>query len=344
MAGTNYFGEIKLISFNFAPRRWTFCDGRSLPINQNQALFSLLGTTYGGNGQTTFALPDLRGRVPIHVGNGHGLGEKAGSTAVTVNIQQLPTHVHQVQGSALNANTTDPTGHVLAAAGNAFRTPDHLTTLSPLGMTSVGGSQAHNNMQPYLALNYIIATGGGLFPEENSGGGGDNFTPFLGEIRMFGGDFAPQGWALCQGQTLAISENDPLYQLIGTTYGGDGQETFNLPNLASRIPLGVGTGPDGTTYQLGEMAGTEEETLTVQQIPNHNHALEISRNSGNRSRSANTVLAANSSLQVYREDTPTVSLHSSSLTSAGGSQPHTNLQPFLTINYIIATSGIFPFQ
>src|SRR6186997_2836433 len=96
-------------------------------------------------------------------------------------------------------------------------------------------------------------------------------SPYVGEIRMFAGNFAPNGWMFCEGQTLPISENDVLFQLIGTTYGGDGEETFNLPNLASRVPIHMGTGPDGTTYQMGEMAGTEQETLSVQQIPSHTH-------------------------------------------------------------------------
>src|SRR3954464_2368357 len=106
--------------------------------------------------------------------------------------------------------------------------------------------------------------------------------PYVGEIRMFAGNFAPNGWMFCEGQTLPISENDVLFQLIGTTYGGDGEEPFDLPNLASRVPIHMGTGPDGTTYQLGEMAGTEQETLTVQQIPNHTHPLTSSSAAGDQ--------------------------------------------------------------
>src|ERR1043165_7620591 len=116
--------------------------------------------------------------------------------------------------------------------------------------------------------------------------------PYTGQIRMFAGNFAPNGWMLCQGQTLPISENDVLFQLIGTTYGGDGEETFNLPNLASRIPIHMGTGPDGTTYQIGEMAGTEQETLSVQQIPNHTHPLTASTNAGAAPTPVAHVLAA----------------------------------------------------
>src|SRR5690242_14838796 len=127
--------------------------------------------------------------------------------------------------------------------------------------------------------------------------------PYVGEIRMFAGNFAPNGWMFCEGQTLSISENDVLFQLIGTTYGGDGQETFNLPNLASRVPIHMGTGPDGTTYQIGEMAGTEQETLTTQQIPSHNHPFTVSTAAGGtNSPATDKVLASSPSVQMYIND------------------------------------------
>src|SRR5215210_5793210 len=117
-------------------------------------------------------------------------------------------------------------------------------------------------------------------------------SPYIGEIRMFAGNFAPNGWMFCEGQTLPISENDALFVLIGTTYGGDGQSTFNLPNLASRVPIHMGTGPDGTTYQLGEMAGTEQVSLTTQQIPNHTHPLTATTNQGGQPSPIGGVLAS----------------------------------------------------
>src|SRR3954454_11241549 len=123
--------------------------------------------------------------------------------------------------------------------------------------------------------------------------------PYVGEIRMFGGNFAPNGWMFCEGQTLPISENDVLFQLIGTTYGGDGEETFNLPNLASRVPIHMGTGPSGTTYQIGEMAGTEQETLTVQQIPSHTHALVASSGAATTQNPGNQVLASAQNQAYY---------------------------------------------
>jgi microcystin-dependent protein len=161
-----FLSEIKLVSFNFPPKGWALCNGQFLPINQNQALFALLGTTYGGNGQTTFALPNLRGQVPIHMGNGHTLGEAAGSTAVTVNIQQLPSHTHLPNASSTNANQPIPANSLLAAANNAYVAPASLVSLQPTSISNVGGSQPHNNMMPYLVLNFIIALQG-IFPSQN---------------------------------------------------------------------------------------------------------------------------------------------------------------------------------
>ncbi len=169
-------------------------------------------------------------------------------------------------------------------------------------------------------------------------------APYVGEIRMFAGNFAPNGWMFCQGQTLPISENEVLFQLIGTTYGGDGEETFNLPNLASRVPIHMGTGPDGTTYQLGEMAGTEQETLTVQQIPSHNHPFTVSTAAGGVNVPTNNVLASSPSVKIYINDSADNVLNPNSMTPAGGSQPHENTQPFLCINFIISLFGIFPSQ
>lgn len=164
-----FLSEIKLVSFNFPPKGWALCNGQLLPINQNQALFALLGTTYGGNGQTNFALPNLRGRVPIHEGNGHTLGEAAGSTAVTVNIQQLPTHLHTLNATTTVATTNAPSPSVVMATSSAttlYAGPSDLQPMASNAVTSVGGSQAHTNMMPYLVLNFIIALQG-IFPSQN---------------------------------------------------------------------------------------------------------------------------------------------------------------------------------
>jgi microcystin-dependent protein len=161
-----FLSEIRLMSFNFAPKGWAMCNGTLLPINQNQALFSLLGTTFGGDGQVNFALPDLRGRVPIHVGNGHGLGERGGEQAHTISISELPTHTHALQASQANADIPTPGNAAFGTSNNMYAGPANLTTVNPQTITNVGGSQAHLNMQPFLTLTFCIALQG-IFPSPN---------------------------------------------------------------------------------------------------------------------------------------------------------------------------------
>jgi microcystin-dependent protein len=166
-----FLSEIRIMSFEFAPKGWALCNGQLLPINQNQALFSLLGTTYGGDGRVNFALPDLRGRTPIHFGSGHTLGERAGEQAHTLSISELPQHVHALNATTAQAgaNTNSPApGRVLAQSNFSFgySAPNNLEALSPAAITNVGGSQAHLNMQPFLTLNFCIALQG-IFPSQN---------------------------------------------------------------------------------------------------------------------------------------------------------------------------------
>jgi microcystin-dependent protein len=169
-------------------------------------------------------------------------------------------------------------------------------------------------------------------------------NPYVGEIRMFGGSFAPAGWAFCSGQLMPISENDTLFNLIGTTYGGDGQETFALPNLQSRVPIHQGTGSDGIAYQLGETGGVETVTLTTQQIPIHNHGFLGSTAPGAQPSPVGNVVAASNTISLYKASAPTAALATQALNPDGGSQPHENLQPYLCISFILSLFGIFPHQ
>jgi microcystin-dependent protein len=164
-----FLSEIRIFSFNFPPKGWAFCNGQFMPINQNQALFALLGTTYGGNGQTTFALPNLQGCVPIHFGNGHSLGEKAGSSSVTITQQTMPQHLHFLNASQSGANTNVPANNTLlgdSAPNDLYTGPASLVAMAPASVSNVGGSQAHTNMMPYLVLNFCIALQG-IFPSRN---------------------------------------------------------------------------------------------------------------------------------------------------------------------------------
>lgn len=159
-----FLSEIRMMSFNFPPKGWALCDGQLLPINQNQGLFSLLGTTFGGDGRVNFGLPDLRGRVPIHVGNGHTLGERGGEQAHTLSIAEIPTHTHvAMASSAATGGNANPTNRYLGAANNAYHAPATLTAMNAGTITNVGGSQAHLNMQPFLTINFSIALQG-IFP------------------------------------------------------------------------------------------------------------------------------------------------------------------------------------
>jgi microcystin-dependent protein len=164
-----FLGEIKIISWNYPPKGWAFCNGQQLQINQNQALFALLGTMYGGNGQTTFALPDFRGRAPVHVGAGFIQGQAGGQTAHTLTMGEMPEHIHFANAANVDATSNTPSGTMVlaksqgASAYAGFQSPQSMLATI---LTNVGGSQAHNNMQPYLVLNFIIALQG-IFPSRN---------------------------------------------------------------------------------------------------------------------------------------------------------------------------------
>ena len=170
VVATPFLSEIRIVGFSFAPRGWALCNGQLLPINQNQALFSLLGTTFGGDGRVNFALPNLQGRTPLHVGDGLALGQAGGAQSVTLSTSQLPAHTHSLQATADVASATAPAGAVLAKkprfGANVYAAPSSPTALAQGSLTSIGGSQAHPNLQPFLTLNFVIALIG-IFPSPN---------------------------------------------------------------------------------------------------------------------------------------------------------------------------------
>lgn len=165
-----YVGEVRMFAGNFAPAGWMFCEGQLLPISENETLFNLIGTTFGGDGQSTFALPDLRGRIPIHQGNGFILAETGGAEEITLTVPQIPAHAHPALASTSNAASADPTsnvgGRVTAASVFPYGTDQPFQPLSPSAISSVGGSQPHTNFQPYLCVNFILSLFG-IFPPPN---------------------------------------------------------------------------------------------------------------------------------------------------------------------------------
>jgi len=170
-------------------------------------------------------------------------------------------------------------------------------------------------------------------------------NPYIGEIRMFGGNFAPVGWAFCDGSLISISENDALFNLLGTTYGGDGQSTFGLPDLRGRLPVHQGQGPGiNQSYAIGELAGVETVTLTTQQIPIHNHTFVASSATATNPSPSGNVLATSATISSFLVDVAGPQLVSTAVQGTGNNQPHDNMMPFLTVSYIISLYGIFPSQ
>jgi microcystin-dependent protein len=166
--------------------------------------------------------------------------------------------------------------------------------------------------------------------------------PFVGEIRMFAGNFAPRGWAFCDGQLLAVSQNDVLFSLLGTIYGGDGRTTFGLPDLRGRVPVHAGSGPGLSPQPLGAMAGTEAETITVNQLPSHTHNYQANTTAGSQSAAVGNLVATRAGDPTYAEDAPSVDMSATAISSVGGSQSHTNLMPYLCVHFIVALFGIYP--
>ena len=167
--------------------------------------------------------------------------------------------------------------------------------------------------------------------------------PYVGEIRMFAGNFAPVGWMLCQGQTASIAEYETLFQLIGTTYGGDGQSTFAFPNLSSRVPIHQGQGPGlSNNYVIGQSGGVENVTLTVNQIPAHTHLMGAATSLANTTNPSNAILGASTTVTAFFSDPPTQNMNTAAISSMGGNQAHDNIQPVLAFNFIISLFGIFP--
>ena len=237
-----FLGQVASFAGGFVPSGWMQAAGQLLPIASNTALFSILGTTYGGNGITDFALPDLRGRLSVGADAADPLGAVFGQEATTLSVAQLPPHDHTLPGGGLTGVT--------------------------------GGGQPVTNDQPSLALNYLIATSG-IYPSRGGGAGFDPNIPTLGEIAEFAGNFAPSGWAFADGQILSISSNIALFSLLGTQYGGNGTTDFALPDLRGRTLIGAGPN-GGVDYLVGETFGADLTTLSVANLPAHDHSLPAS--------------------------------------------------------------------
>lgn len=337
-------GTVKLVAYNFVPRDYLPCKGGLVQISSNTALFSLLGTTYGGDGRTTFGLPNLQTRVPIHASGTHRQGSDGGAPTATLSIAQMPEHTHPVVATTDTATTNDPTGHILAssvrgAANYALATAGAVTNMDPNSIGSAGGTQAHENMQPFLTLQYVICAQG-TYPSHSGGSLPDEGEEYLADVKPYGFNFVPRGWAACDGQILPIDQNQSLFALLGTAYGGDGRKTFALPDLRGRTPIGEGT-LSGYTYLIGNKGGQEGVELSAQEIPNHDHQGELVNATAGSGTAQDNMIAGTPN--VFTSGALDADLHSSAIGAPKQhSEPHPNMMPFQTVNYCICMSGLFP--
>jgi len=338
-----YLGEIRLFATDFVPRGWLPCEGQTVAINQNPALYSILGTQYGGDGVSTFQLPDLRDRSAVGAGAEVLVGQAGGTASTALSAAQIPQHVHQVLGSAAPADAAEPAGARWATTAEPQYGSAAQVVMAPGTVQAAGESQPHENRPPYLALAYGIAVQG-IFPSRGDDGGPVS-PALMGEVRLFAGSFVPSGWAACTGQLLPITQNTPLFALLGTTFGGDGRTTFALPDLRDRTPVHVGQGnPGRRDTVVGEPGGASQVALSPQHLPAHTHAV---RGTGARGTTGNPSGASWAVAQQgrarrdqYTTAGPTVGIGATG--PSGGAQPHTNRSPYLGVTAMIALDGVFP--
>jgi microcystin-dependent protein len=337
-------GSIVCVAFNFAPRDWVLCDGTVYPTSEFNILSQYLGNTYGGDGTTTFAVPDLRSRAPRHIGPINALGQTGGTEQVTLTQAQSPSHSHSFQASSAQASLAQPSLALLAPAAprgidaySSAATTTELTgtVIEPQGMES---PQAHSNLQPFLAMNFVIATQGSYVPP-----GGEyppDDEPCTGEIRIFASNTIPTGWAPCNGQLIDIAKNAALFSLISNIYGGDGHSTFALPDLRGRLPLGAGQGPGLSAYTLGASGGQDLVSLDINQTPLHTHLALGSPSAPDASSPAGNLLSAEA--QIYTTAVDNTALKADALSIVGKSMPHENRMPSLALNFCICLAGYYP--
>jgi len=337
-------GEIRMFSCDFMSDGWVECNGQLLDPQEYHFLYSLLGTSYGGDGTATFGVPDLRGRAPMHGSETIRIGTMDGMERVTLTTAQVPAHSHPMLASSQAASTQRPAQQALAAA-SVYADPANLKPFAA-GALSSTGFVAHDNMQPSLTVKFCIATQG-VFPNREE----VDADQFIGEIRIFAFDFEPGGWASCDGRRMPIASNTPLFKILGPDFGGDGRAFFNLPSLQARLPMGVGAGPGLTPRLNGEPVGTDTVTLDHSQMPKHNHSVTAQDALGSQSSPENAVLAQGGKpdgrdtvpLHTYAPLPPDKLMHGQTISLAGGGQAHENRQPHLVLNICIALTGVYPY-
>jgi microcystin-dependent protein len=337
-----YLSELRIFAFNFSPRGWARCDGQLLPVNLNQELFALLGTTYGGNGTTSFALPDLRKRVPMHVGPDMSRGATGGEDQHQLTLHEIPMHTHQAVASSDSSDTPHPENNFWAS--NNQYTPYGMSADKPMATVALapaGDNSPHNNLAPYMEMNICIALQG----NDPAAGEDPGDGSLLGEIRMFAGNVVPAIYTSCDGQAVQTSVYTSLFAIIGDIYGGDpGEGTFNLPDLRQRAALSAGKG-DGmnTDYEVGDQGGAATVTLTEHETPGHTHLAQTSYAGSFKEpeRSMWAIPGLFHPPTFYAVELGFgVLMNPICFASSGGGRAHNNLMPYMALVFCIALKGV----
>ena len=336
MSNQPFIGQISTMASRFVPRGWAVCDGSLLQISQNKLLFSMIGNVYGGDGVSTFGLPDLRGRLAIHNGEGFPIGSIGGQEQVTLTVDQLPSHSHVPQAVPAPARLASPAWAGWAFGSDSYTTDPLDALMSQKTVATAGDGEPHDNMMPFLAINFIIAIEGVTpNPDEDAG---NEF--FVAEVRMAAFNFAPRGWLPANGQLLPIATHQALFAILGTTYGGDGKSNFALPNLQDRTPI-----HRNQQYSAGHAGGQVQHILTVDELPLHGHGALANVQSPNPSPSIfpqDAVWGVGAKSHYAAPVGSGSPMSDKAISSVGGFVPHQNMQPFQAISFIIRTGSAQP--
>lgn len=333
-----YLGEIRTFAYGQVPEGWVRCDGQLLSRMARPQLFGLIGNTYGGSGDM-FAVPNLTGRIPLHRGAGLTLGQPGGEETHVLALDELPRHGHEARAAAVPGDDPSPVGRTwgVQSAGLAYTDAAPDIALSAAAVATAGGGDPHDNMPPFLALQFCMALQG-----EDPTVEFPNTEPFAGEIRLFPYDLAPVGWAFCDGGLVDKNVNSGLFTMLKFAYGGDGQKMFALPDLRGRAPLHPGQGPGLTARALGDAGGAASVTLTEAQLPGHSHEVRVRSASGSDATAAGKVFAtapARALSAGYSSQPPAVPLSPLAVATTGEGAAHNNLPPYLPICFCIALHG-----
>lgn len=356
-------GEIRIFAGVRPPRGWLICDGRSLALDQYPDLGAVLRTTFGGDAQS-FNLPDFRGRLPVatNATNATGkivppvLGAIGGVESVTLSADQIPAHTHALSAStstaSSNAAAADAALAGMAADVKGYYVPDRAArrksvTLAGDVIDPGPVANAHSNLMPALALNFIIAATADAWTWMTEQSFQDGYDVFIGEVRAFAFGYAPAGWAVCDGSPISIDAAFELYLLIADMYGARHGTMMFPPDLGGRALMGAGAGVGLTRRQLAEISGTPDVSLTPDQTPPHTHALAAA----SASSSGKTALTPSENdwlgsealnAELFSDATTPSTGMSGVLTTSGSGAPHENRQPYMAVNYCIAFAGLFP--